>query len=115
MKTQLIQIEQDNLKTREASDLGNQSAVEPDHSAGPTIIQMIGNTALKEFAFQQQSNSQLFKPGDFVRLRNSDQELMVESYVESGVVICSFWEGITRNKDRFSETALEIIPYLATL
>lgn len=53
----------------------------------------------------------LFKPGEPVRHSGGiGQDMLVEGYDEAGRVICSFWEGITRKQQAFSEDDLEKIP-----
>ena len=50
-----------------------------------------------------------FQPGDVVRPKGTDLEMIVEGY-DAGRVRCSFWKGIARLTTLYDETDLEKIP-----
>jgi uncharacterized protein YodC (DUF2158 family) len=50
----------------------------------------------------------VFQPGQLVRVRGTGgPEMLVEGYDETGRVLCSFWEGVSRKSAPFCEGDLE--------
>ena len=54
--------------------------------------------------------SATFKPGDPVRERETEREMVVEGYDADGRVVCSFWQGVARIFAPYLEAELVKIP-----